>query len=295
MPPAMPWFCSLTAWPATRWCAGLSQQHLSSALCTVRSTTVNTSSRSSTRVCSSCSGSSSSGSTLGGVQHAMYTQLLKLLDYLQLGSSVAGADSILTQWLPRATDVPLRCTRVLRFLYYCSAAEAVQGMLSYQPHGNARARGFSRPSSAAFLITLDEGTAHPSLCVRALALNTDLAGTGLRTAASSQVFSDSNSSVVRNLIALRADVVAAPGPGVTKRSGCWQSGFVRDIKNRAVGVSHPLVGQALQGALLAAVGSTGLGAGFTWATGVGEAVPEAAAAGPQRAKIARVPVWVLWW
>jgi hypothetical protein len=233
----------------------------------------------------------------------MYMQLLKLLDYLQLSSSssVAGASSstthsVVTPWLPRATDVPLRSTRILRFLYYCFAAETVQVMLSYKPHSNADTRGFSRTSSAAFILTLDEDVAHPSLCVRALAVKTDLAGGGLRTAASSQVFSSSNTAVVRNLNAVRADVVGAPQPAVQTRSGCWQSGVVRDVKDRAVGVGHPLFGQALQEALLAAVGNTGLGAGFVWVKGESEAGPVPLPGMPHmHAKMAKAPVWVLWW
>jgi hypothetical protein len=185
---------------------------------------------------------------------------------------------------------------VLRFLYYCFAAEAVQVMLSYKPHGDAARRGFNRPSSAAFILTLDEDAAHPSLCVRALAAKTDLAGHGLRTAAVSQVFSDSNTAVIRNLCAVRADVVAAAGPELCKRSGCWESGVVRDVKERAVGASHPLFGRALQDALLAAVDSTGLGAGFIWVKGESEAVALPSTGGAQqRVMMAKAPVWVVWW
>jgi hypothetical protein len=168
-------------------------------------------------------------------------------------------------------------------------------MLSYKPHGNAARRGFNRTSSAAFILTLDEDVAHPSLCVRALAVKTDLAGGGLRTAASSQVFSSSNTAVVRNLNAVRAELVGTAQNEVHTRSGCWQSGVVRDVKDRAVSASHPLFGQALQEALLAAVGSTGLGAGFLWVKGESEAVPVVSVSHMQHTKMAKAPVWVLWW
>uniref|UniRef100_A0A383VVZ9 Uncharacterized protein n=1 Tax=Tetradesmus obliquus TaxID=3088 RepID=A0A383VVZ9_TETOB len=256
---------------------------------------------------SNSSGSRNDPSTRAARRQALYSQLLTLLDYLQLSSSTAAASSSssssstgthhgVTAWLPQPVDV-------LRFLYYCFAAEAVQVMLSYKPHANAAARGFNRPSNAAFVITLDEDQADPSLCVRTLAVKSDLAGHGLRTAASSQVFSSSNSTVLRNLHAVRAEVVAQPGPNVQSRNGCWQSGTVRDVIGKAVGVSHPLCGQALQEALLAGISSGGLGAGFTWVKGLSEAAAAhstvqlgGVGGGVQAAaRMAALPVWVLWW
>jgi hypothetical protein len=60
--------------------------------------------------------------------------------------------------------------------------------------------------------------------------------------------------------------------------------------------SHPLFGQALQEALLAAVGSTGLGAGFVLVKGESEAMPAPDYGMPHMpAKMAKAPVWVLWW
>jgi hypothetical protein len=49
---------------------------------------------------------------------------------------------------------------------------------------------------------------------------------------------------------------------------------------------------------LAAVGSTGLGAGFIWVKGESEAAPAPvviAVQHMQHAKMAKAPVWVLWW
>jgi hypothetical protein len=269
---------------------------------------------SSTRANSSYSSSSGRISSTGPAHQKLHKQLLILLDYLQLSSGsssssgAAGADAahcgIVTQWLPRVTDVPLRYARVLRFLYYCFAVEAVQIMLDYKPHGTAAARCFSRRSSAAFVVLLESNPADPSLSVHELLIPADLAANGLRTAASSQVFSGSNSAVIRNVNAVRAKLLEPPTLNAATPCGDSQSVFVKDIIGKAISVSHPLFGQAMQDALLACISGTGLHAGFTYVKGDSEAAAVrsvqlgAVGGGVLQytvSRVAAVPVWVLWW